>query len=206
MPSEQTTIERLIAFEDKVAALWLDGQLPFLFHQSGGNERQLIEVFRDIRAGDWIFSTHRSHYHYLLAGGKEADLLNMILDGRSMFVFDKRLNFLTSSVLGGCCGIAAGVALGLRMSHSDSWVHCFVGDGAADNGHLYEAVRFVESKHLPCRFILEDNGVSCGATRIQRGADANVLKAKCVVHYSYTMTQPHCQTRDKTQVTFKERA
>jgi len=194
--------EGLIAFEKKVEALWLEGRLPFLFHLSGGNEDILLDVFAGIRKNDYVFSTHRSHYHYLLKGGGEDNLLDMILAGRSMFVFDKRINFLSSSVLGGCCGIAAGVAMGLKMSGSKSWVHCFVGDGAADNGHLYEAARLVDAKGLPCTFIIENNGVSAGATRDERGAKS-ILNADCVWEYNYTMTQPHCQTNNKTKVTFK---
>lgn len=192
----------LIAFEEKIEALWLDGRLPFMFHLSGGNEGELIRIFRGIKTGDYVFSTHRSHYHYLLKGGSEQDLLQMILDGRSMFVFDKRLNFLSSSVLGGCCGIAAGVALGLKLAGSESRVFCFVGDGAADNGHLYEAARFVDAKDLPCRFILENNNESAGATMKQRGA-TNILNAECVESYHYKMTQPHCMTKHKTKVAFK---
>ena len=32
-------------------------------HLSNGNEKQLIEIFKKIGVGDWVFSTWRSHYH-----------------------------------------------------------------------------------------------------------------------------------------------
>ena len=57
-----------------------------------GNEESIDYIFRDIKEGT-IFSTHRSHYHYLLCGGSPDDLENKILNGKSMFVFDRKLNF-----------------------------------------------------------------------------------------------------------------
>ena len=49
---KQWTKEELIAFEDHIGDLYMDNQLPFLFHLSGGNEDQLIEIFKDIKEGD----------------------------------------------------------------------------------------------------------------------------------------------------------
>jgi len=194
----------LIAFENRVNDLWLSGELPYIFHLAGGNEEQLIEIFKTVAPGDYVLSTHRSHYHYLLAGGSEDDLFEMIRDGRSMFVFDKRINFLTTSVLGGMAGIAAGLALAIKLKGETRRVHCFLGDGACDNGHLYEAARYVDSMDLPCRFIVEDNARSGDSTSEQRGATAWILNAKCVERYHYTATLPHCQSPSKQKVTFKK--
>ena len=114
----------LIDFELRIKALFEQGKLPYLIHLCGGNEDQLIEIFQDIKPGDWIFSSHRSHYHYLLAGGNPDVLEQMIKEGRSMFVFDSKLNFYTSSVLAGTCGIAAGVAHTLKEQGSSAKVWC----------------------------------------------------------------------------------
>ncbi len=42
---KQWTVEELIAFEDRIGDLYLDNKLPFLFHLSGGNEKELISIF-----------------------------------------------------------------------------------------------------------------------------------------------------------------
>ncbi len=65
---KQWTKEELIAFEDHIGDLYMDNQLPFLFHLSGGNEEQLIDIFKDIKEGDYVISSHRNHYHALLHG------------------------------------------------------------------------------------------------------------------------------------------
>ena len=134
------TKSELIGFELRIKDIFEQGKLPYLLHLCGGNEDQLIDIFKNISPWDWIFSSHRSHYHYLLAGGDPAVLEQMIRDGRSMFVFDRKLNFYTSSILAGTCGIAAGVAASLKEQGSGRRVWCFLGDGAEDEGHFYEAV------------------------------------------------------------------
>ena len=47
--------EQLIAFEADIKAIWEAGELPCLTHLCGGNEEQLIEIFKGMRAGDWVF-------------------------------------------------------------------------------------------------------------------------------------------------------
>lgn len=193
----------LIAFESRVADHWRAGDINSLFHLSGGNEDELIAIFQNVKPGDYVFSTHRSHYHALLKGVRPDTLMDTILDGRSMFVFSREHRFLSSSVLGGTCGVAAGVALAIKLKGEPHRVWCFVGDGASDNGHLYEAVRYADSLDLPVAFILEDNGKSCDSTRAMRGATANIINSRKLVSYSYTPTYPHCQAPSEGQIQFK---
>jgi len=146
------TKQQLIDFEKEVEKHWEEGDLPYLIHLSGGNEDFLIDLFKeDIKDGDWIFSTHRNHHHALLSGVPADELMAHILSGNSMFVYDRSRNFFTSSILAGTCAIAAGVAYALKQSGSENWVYCFLGDGAEEQGHFYEAVMFVEGQDLPCR-------------------------------------------------------
>ena len=188
------TADTLRAFEQRIVGLFAAGELPFLVHLSGGNEAQLLEIFREMKPGDWIFSGHRSHYHYLLAGGSEEKLTQFIRDGRSMFVFDKALNFVTSSVLAGLCCPAAGVALALKESGSTARVWCFVGDGAEDNGHFCEAVRFAEGHGLPVLFIVEDNNRQVDSSYAARWGTERRWQwdnSPKVMRYYYTPTFPH---------------
>jgi TPP-dependent pyruvate/acetoin dehydrogenase alpha subunit len=152
---------------------------------SGGNEDQLLEIFEEINENDYVFASHRAHYHYLLKGGE--DLEEKIRNGDSMFLFNKQLKFFTSSVLAGTCGIAAGVALSFHLRKLPHKVWCFLGDGAEDEGHFYEAAKFVESLSLPCTFIIEDNDRSVVANKVQRGSTAH-LSFKCVKRYEYSPT------------------
>jgi len=189
------TKEELIAFEDRIGDLYMDNQLPFLFHLSGGNEEQLINIFKDIKEGDYVISNHRNHYHALLHGIPPEELEQKIKDGRSMFVYDRERNFFLSAIIGGTPAIAAGVAWALKRKGSDQRVWCFVGDGTEDNGHLAEAVRYVDGFDLPCTFVIESNDRSCEATNEDRwGKTAHPeWNSPNVIRYQYTCTYPHCR-------------
>lgn len=194
MRDEEDIIKELINFEKKIVELFEDARIPYPIHLSGGNERQLIEIFKEITPGDYIFSTHRSHYHYLLAGGPSAELERMILEGDSMHVYDKNINFLTSSIVAGGPAIAVGVALALKKKGSRHRVWCFVGDGAEDEGHFYEAVRYVDGHDLPCIFIIEDNDCSVETPKAERHGKSLIQWPECVRRYCYTKIYPHVGT------------
>jgi len=189
------TKEELISFEDKIGDLYLDNKLPFLFHLSGGNEEQLISIFEKIEEGDYVISNHRSHYHALLHGIPPEVVEDRILNGRSMFLYDRARNFFCSAIIGGTPAIAAGIAWASKQKGSKQKVWCFVGDGTEDNGHLFEAVRYVEGWDLPCTFIIENNNRSVEATNSERwGKSADYIwNSPCVFKYKYEITYPHAR-------------
>ena len=191
---EEKTIEKLIAFEKRIVDLFEDARIPHPIHLSGGNERQLIEIFREVRPCDYVLSTHRNHYHYLLAGGSPEYLEELILGGNSMHVFDRGVNFLTTAIVAGGPAIAAGIALGLKRQGSNARVWCFLGDGAEDEGHFYEAVRYVDGHDLPCVFIIEDNDRSVETPKTDRHGSKTITWPPCVRRYSFTPTYPHVGT------------
>jgi TPP-dependent pyruvate/acetoin dehydrogenase alpha subunit len=231
LPTSHTS-SSLIAFEDRIRAHWLAGNIATQVHLCGGNEDRLIDIFTHIRPGDWVFSTHRNHYHALLCGMPEAELEQAILDGRSMFSFRRaRLptedrpgydltfdgcNLVGTAILAGQCGIAAGVAWHCQWSrhplaHLAPKVWCFLGDGAEEEGHFYEAALWVEANNLPCTFIIEDNGYQMDTEKFERRGDARAMNIKdgcayfanaykpldhfkCVKRYHYTRTYPHAGT------------
>ncbi|GAB1353534.1 hypothetical protein MASR1M12_22700 [Erysipelotrichia bacterium] len=205
MKSNQTIeeiVESLVAFEKRIVDLFEDAQIPYPVHLSGGNETELIEIFREIQPGDYVFSTHRSHYHYLLAGGTPEELERMILAGDSMHVFDRKIPFLTSAIVAGGPAIAAGVAFALKRKASASKVWCFVGDGAEDEGHFYEAVRYVAGHELPCIFIIEDNDRSVESPKSSRHGDLTLQWPACVRRCSFIPTYPHVGTGTGKMIQF----
>ena len=203
------TREELIAFEQRIAAQYDSGELPYLVHFDGGSEDQFIELFQDIKPGDWVFGSHRNHYAYLLHGGSPEALEQKILDGKSMFVFDRKLNFFSSSIVAATPAIAAGVAWALKRKGSSAKVWCLLGDGAEDEGHTYEAIRYVDGWELPCTFAIFDNDRNVSASKHERRGHtlgSAFSWPDCVRRYDYTPTYPHGGTGTPGWLKFKREA
>ncbi len=192
---KQWTKQELIDFESEIGVLYENNQLPFLFHLSGGNEDQLIDIFSQINEGDWVISNHRSHYHALLHGIPPEIVKQRIIDGRSMFIYDNQRKFFVSAIIGGTPAIAAGLAWALKKKGSQNKVWCFIGDGTEDNGHLFEAARYVDGWDLPCNFVIESNNRSVEASNEDRwGTQSNLQwNFDCVTKYEYECSYPHCR-------------
>lgn len=219
------TAADLIAFETRVRAEWEAGNLPTLLHLCGGNEEQLIEIAKDWKPDDWVFSTHRNHYHALLKGIPPERVFSEIMAGRSMFMYSREHRFFTSAILASCTGIAAGVAAELKQNLSlrareageatqlkSPHVYCFLGDGAEEQGHFYEAALFAEAHDLPITFIIEDNDRQVDTDKVTRRPVVNDYTHKpldqfrCVKRYHYTPTYPHAGSGCKHQITFSPEA
>src|SRR3990167_1988105 len=113
------TKEELIAFENWTVETFNNGLLKSPVHLSGGNEEQLIEIFKDIKPNDWVFTTYRSHYHALLKGVPEERLKNWILDNKSIHFMDSEYKVFSSAIVGGCLPIALGVAMAIKIEEKD---------------------------------------------------------------------------------------
>jgi TPP-dependent pyruvate/acetoin dehydrogenase alpha subunit len=185
--------DRLIAFEKRVAEECEAGKIQGPVHLSGGNEDQLIEVFKRVKCGDWVFSTWRNHYHALLHGIPEDKVLAEIRAGRSMNLCFPERRFYSSAIVGGILPIATGVAAALKRQKLKRKVWCFVGDMASMTGAFHEATYYAVGHDLPIQFVIEDNGVSTNTpTRECWGycEDGNAD----IERYQYSRTHPHVGT------------
>lgn len=199
------TAERLIAFEQLVQRAWEQGELPYLLHLSGGNEHQLLDIFDEAQEGDWFFCSHRNHYHSLLAGIPMSQVKDNIDKGGSMFSYSRERRVFSSAILAGNCGIAVGVALALKAQGSPNHVWCFLGDGAEENGHFYEAVLYATGHNLPVTFVIEDNAIQVDTPKeLRRGMSSGLLDSwPCVRRYRYTPRWPHAGSGCSFKIDFK---
>ena len=181
------TAADLIAFEDEVARRFEEKEILGPVHLGGGNEDQLIEIFKDIHTDDWVFATYRNHYHALLHGIPAEKVMAQIMAGKSMNLTFPEHRFFTSAIVGGCLPIAVGVALGLQRSGSDRKVWCFCGDMAASTGAFHEAYKF-SARKLPIAFIVEDNGLSCDSPTKECWGEFSQARR---IDYQYVRKWPH---------------
>ena len=186
-------IEKLIKFEEEIAQIFEAGKIKAPIHLAGTNEKELFNVFKKIKKNDWIFSTWRNHYHWILSGRSPKELKKQIVEGHSMHVFDKR--FFTSAIVGGIAPIAVGVAMALKKKNSRSRVWCFLGDMGASTGIAHESIKYAKGHNLPITFVIEDNGLSVRAiTKQTWGMNGGTFTQAKKVHYIYKRKYPHAGT------------
>ena len=183
------TKEELIAFENWTVETFNNGLLKSPVHLSGGNEDQLIEIFKDIKPQDWVFTTYRSHYHALLKGVPEQRLKDWILDNKSIHFMDSEYKVFSSAIVGGTLPIALGTAMAIKKKYSEEreliketienlkiegakithvtietpkepHVYCFIGDMTASLGVFNDCLSYAENFDLPITFIIENNDLS----------------------------------------------
>ena len=188
-------IDQLIAFEDKVAALFNSGAIRAPVHLYSGNEAQMIEVFKDVGRRDWLFCSWRSHYQCLLKGVPEDEVMAEIVAGRSISLCFPEHRIYSSAIVGGVLPIAVGTAMAIQRSGEDARVHCFVGDMTAETGIAHECIKYSRNHGLPIRFIVEDNEKSvCTDTREawnQPRLSFENQRDEFIHYYRYTTRYPH---------------
>ena len=181
--------KQLIAFEEDIKEEFLAGHIRAPIHLSVGSEKPLIEIFKEVQPQDWVFSTHRSHYHALLKGIPPAQVKEAIMSGHSMHINSKEHRFITSSIVGGCLPTAVGVAMAIKRRHLEEWAWVFVGDMAATTGMFHECVVFASYQDLPITFVVEDNGFSVN-TPNQAIRLIHLPAVRCK-YYHYERVYPH---------------
>jgi len=210
------TKQELIDFENELVKRYKNKEIKSPIHLSGGNEDQLIEIFKDINKDDWIFTTYRSHYHALLKGVPKEWLLQWILDNKSIHVMNKKYKIVTSAIVGGTLPQAVGCAMAIKrkwempcldsdgnidvaLTHK-SHVWAFCGDMTAETGVFEECWKYSIGHDLPITFVIEDNGLSTD-TPTQKVWGKIFMKRTFnhnkIISYKYKRVWPHYGTGER---------
>jgi TPP-dependent pyruvate/acetoin dehydrogenase alpha subunit len=184
------TVEKLIKFEQEIVDIWESGKIRGPVHLSNGNEEQLIEIFKRIKTSDWVFSTWRSHYHWVLKGLSADYATELIKEGKSITMCEHNEKFYASAIVGGTLSIALGVAMGIKQSGSDEKVFVFIGDMSFESGIFYEVHKYARNFDLPIVFVVEDNGVSTYTPTESTWNKKRDIPSD-VIHYTYKSKYPH---------------
>ena len=185
------TAEELIAFEKDIAAEYDAGHIRAPIHLAGGNEADLIEIFREIRPQDWIAVQWRSHYHCLLKGVSPEELKAAIMAGRSITLNFPKHRILSSAIAGGHLPIALGIAWQIKREKRDERVYVFLGDMVYHMGIFAECSHYAAGHDRPVTWVLEDNGKSvCTDTKSTWGRQ-DWRSLPVAQAYSYDLPWPH---------------
>ena len=195
------TKEELISFETEVKERYENGEIPAPVHLSKGNEDELIEVFQYVHEDDWVYSAWRNHYHALLHGFDRQQLMDDIVEGKSMATSSNVHKFYSSAIVGGIIPIALGTAKALKMKQDDALnkkyykdnrrrVWCFIGDMTFETGVFHESYKYAKNFNLPLQFVVEDNNLSVHTpTDVAWNVRQDVPND--IIYYRYENIYPH---------------
>ena len=144
------------------------GQLPGFLHLYCGQEAIAVGACMQLDKTDYIGSTHRGHGHCIAKGCDVGDMLLEIYckqgglcngKGGSMHIADMNKGMLgANAIVGAAPPIAVGAALTAKTLKTGGVAMAFIGDGASNQGTVFEALNLASVLKLPMIFIYENNG------------------------------------------------
>ena len=171
--TKQTLIEmqrrmlRIRHFDERASKMVKRGQIPGTVHTSIGQEAQVVGACMALGDGDYMTGNHRSHGHPIGKGSPLGPLMAELVGkatgvcggkGGSLHLADFNVGSLgESGIVGSSIPIATGAALSAKILRNGRVALAFFGDGAANQGCLYEAMNLAGVWDLPVVFLCENN-------------------------------------------------
>jgi len=165
-------MKQIRVFEERVNAEFSNGNIPGFLHLYAGQEASGVGVGIHLDHEDWIGSTHRGHGH-CIAKGCEIDGMMLEIFGRagglchgkggSMHIADYSKGMLgANAIVGANPPLVIGAALTAKTLKTGRVAVSLLGDGASNQGTVFESMNLAVVLKLPAIFIFENNGYGEG--------------------------------------------
>ncbi|WP_299627167.1 pyruvate dehydrogenase (acetyl-transferring) E1 component subunit alpha [uncultured Tateyamaria sp.] len=161
-------------FEEKAGQLYGMGLIGGFCHLYIGQEAVVVGLEAAAKEGDKRITSYRDHGH-MLACGMDPNGVMAELTGReggyskgkggSMHMFSKEKHFYGGhGIVAAQVPLGAGLAFADKYKGNDNVTFTYFGDGAANQGQVYEAYNMAELWNLPCVFVIENNQYAMGTS------------------------------------------
>lgn len=166
-------------FEEKAGQLYGMGFIGGFCHLYIGQEAVVVGMQMMLKDGDQVITGYRDHGH-MLACGMSARGVMAELTGRrgglskgkggSMHMFSKEKHFYGGhGIVGAQVSLGTGLAFANRYRGNDNVSLAYFGDGAANQGQVYESFNMAALWKLPVIYIIENNRYAMG-TAVSRAS------------------------------------
>ncbi|HEU4985733.1 MAG TPA: thiamine pyrophosphate-dependent enzyme, partial [Rhizobiaceae bacterium] len=170
-------------FEEKAGQLYGMGFIGGFCHLYIGQEAVVVGMQMALKEGDQVITGYRDHGH-MLATGMTARGVMAELTGRrggyskgkggSMHMFSKEKNFFGGhGIVGAQVPLGTGLAFANRYRGNDSISLTYFGDGAANQGQVYESFNMSSLWKLPVVYIIENNRYAMGTSVVRSSAETD---------------------------------
>jgi len=173
-------------FEEKAGQLYGMGAIGGFCHLYIGQEAVVVGMQMALKKGDEVITGYRDHGH-MLACGMEAKGVMAELTGRrggyskgkggSMHMFSMAENFYGGhGIVGAQVSLGTGLAFANRYRGNDFVSLTYFGDGAANQGQVYESFNMAELWKLPVVYVIENNRYAMGTAVTRASAQQDFSK------------------------------
>ena len=163
----QRRMLRIRYFDERASKMVKRGHIPGTVHTSIGQEAQVVGACMALGEHDYMTGNHRSHGHPIGKGSPLGPLMAELVGksdgvcggkGGSLHLADFEVGSLgESGIVGSSIPIATGAALSSKVLGNGRVALAFFGDGAANQGGLYESMNMAGVWKLPVMFLCENN-------------------------------------------------
>src|ERR1043165_4866474 len=173
-------------FEERAGQLYGMGAIGGFCHLYIGQEAVVVGMQMTLKKGDQVITGYRDHGH-MLACGMEAHGVMADLTGRrggyskgkggSMHMFSREKNFFGGhGIVGAQVSLGTGLAFANKYRGTDRVCTTYFGDGAANQGQVYESFNMAELWRLPVIYIIENNQYAMGTSVERSSAETHLYK------------------------------
>ncbi len=174
-------------FEEKCNFAYRQGKAGGYMHVYIGMEALAVGWLSSIRKGyDNVITAYRDHAHAILLGTDPVAVMAEIMGrkagtaggkGGSMHIYDPDRRFFGGwGIVGGHVPLGAGLAFASKFKEEDRVTLNFLGDGAANQGVVFETLNMAGLYDLPCIFLIENNEFAMGTRLEYHAADPELWK------------------------------
>jgi len=166
-------------FEEKAGQLYGMGLIGGFCHLYIGEEAVVVGLHATAKEQDSVITTYRDHGHMLACDmdpkGVMAELTGRIGGysrgkGGSMHMFSREKNFFGGhGIVGASVSLGTGLAFSHKYRGDGGICYCYFGDGAANQGQVYESFNMASLWKLPIIYVIENNKYGMG-TSIERAS------------------------------------
>jgi pyruvate dehydrogenase E1 component alpha subunit len=161
-------------FEEKCKQLYLSQMISGFCHLYIGQEAVATACKMSKQPIDCVITSYRCHGHAILFGCKPKYVMSELLGkstgsskgkGGSMHIFNRESNFYGGhGIVGAQVPIGTGIAFTQKYQNTGAVCYTFLGDGAANQGQVFESFNMAKLWKLPIIYIIENNEYSMGTS------------------------------------------
>ena len=172
-------------FEEKAGQLYGMGLIAGFCHLYIGQEAVVVGIQAAMQDGDTVITSYRDHAH-MLATGMESRGVMAELTGRSggysrgkggsMHMFSREKGFFGGhGIVGAQVPIGTGLAFAHKYKGEDNICATYLGDGAINQGQVYEAFNMAALWKLPVLYVIENNKYGMGTSVARASAHTDLF-------------------------------